>query len=178
LTNWRFWKKKEPEEPEQINITIEQPKQQVKGKEEYHYTTFIPYRYASQRVYIRGVDTIKFAVNYDVKNLYLFSVTLTSSNYNAYAKMEFDVKEQKITSHMDDGYINKDNGYASHQILDRLLILEWHLGTGVTLGRYDVKMNTISVNKSETIKGDSFDIHVDTKSIFDKVRTASYEYKK
>jgi hypothetical protein len=168
LTNWRFWKKKkEPEEPEQqIKITIEHPKQQE--EKEYHYTTFIPYRYERKAPYIRGVDTIKFAVNYDVKNLYLFSVTLTSNNYyNAYAKMEYDVKAQKVTTHLDDGYINKDNGYVSHRISDGLLILEWHIGTGVTLGSYNVEMKTVSVNESKTMEGDSLEIHENTKSFAD-----------
>lgn len=139
--NWKFWKKKE-------EISKESTKKLVHR----------PYILDAQRTFVRGIDTIKFRLAFEKKNKNydkprLFSVTFKENRYKAYVKIEYDFKTNDHTSHMDDGYINKDNGFVTHKIDDNCLLnLEWHLGTGITLGRYDVEMTLVCEGQTVTDK--------------------------
>jgi hypothetical protein len=160
-----------------LKYTGEKPKVQEQQQQQ----QFIPYVYGYKRTFIRGYDTIKFAVNYDKNKLYSFNVTLKDYRYHAYVNINYDVKKGCHSSHLDDGYINKDNGQVSSEIIGGELILSWKIGSGFTLGGYSVLMNTISASGSEEIKED-YDITICEKNYGDywlnKVTSASNYRKK
>jgi hypothetical protein len=142
---------------DELKYTGEKPKAQEEDRKK----QFTPYIYENKHTYIRGVDTIKFEVDYDKDNLYSFNITLKENEYNAYVNINYDVKKGCHSSHLDDGYINKDNGEINSEIVNgKLLILSWKIGSGFTLGSYSVLMNTISAGGSEEVKEEySITIH-------------------